>query len=128
MKNEEASGVVRRKLGDRRNRPRYDIVGDLWGTLETVLRLPLKNVGPGGALIESHVALPAESVHRLTFMFDGHDAATQVRVRHVKPMLGSDGRKTYLIGVEFLSMHPALAGQIDRWMSFGSDEVIDAEA
>ena len=119
---------MRGKLGDRRNRPRYDIVGDLWGTLETVLRLPLKNVGPGGALIESHVPLPAESVHRLKFMFDGQDAATQVRVRHVKPMLGGDGRKTYLIGVVFLSMHPALAGQIDRWIATGTDEVMDAEA
>ena len=70
---------MRRKLGDRRGRPRYDIVGDLWGTLETVLRLPLRNVGPGGALIESHVPLPAESIHRLTFSYDGQDASTQVR-------------------------------------------------
>ena len=71
---------VRRKLGDCRGRPRYDIVGDLWGTLETVLRMPLRNVGPGGALIESHVALPAESIHRLTFTYDGQDASTQVRI------------------------------------------------
>jgi len=98
-------------------------VGDLWGTLETVLRLPLQNVGPGGALIESHVALPAESVHRLTFRFAGQDAATHVRVRHVKPTVSSDGERTYLVGVEFLSLHPALADQIDRWTISGSDEV-----
>src|SRR4029453_2850157 len=79
--------TLRRKLGDRRGRPRYDIVGDLWGTLETVLSMPLRNVGPGGALIESHVALPAESIHRLTFSYGGQDASTQVRVRHVKPSI-----------------------------------------
>jgi hypothetical protein len=113
---------VKRKLGDRRIRPRYDIVGDLWGTLETVLRLPLKNVSPGGALIESHVPLPAESLHRLTLVCDGQDTAAQVRIRHVKPTLSMDGERTYLIGVEFLSLHPALVGQIDRWMLAGRDE------
>ena len=54
---------MRRKIGDRRIRPRFDIVGDLWGTLETVLQLPLRNVGRGGALIHSHVPLPSHSVH-----------------------------------------------------------------
>ena len=48
---------MRRKIGDRRIRPRFDIVGDLWGSLETVLRLPLRNVSRGGALIHSHVPL-----------------------------------------------------------------------
>ena len=118
---------MRRKLGDRRIRPRYDIVGDLWGTLETVLRLPLRNVSPGGALIESHVPLPAESVHRLTFRCDGQDAAAQVRVRHVKPSISIEGERTYLIGVEFLSLHPSLDAQVARWMSVeGSDMVAEA--
>jgi hypothetical protein len=114
---------VRRKLGDRRIRPRYDIVGDLWGTLETVLHLPLRNVSPGGALIESHVPLPAESVHRLTFRCDGQDAAAQVRVRHVEPTVSVDGERMYLIGVEFLSLHPALVGQVERWMEVDGGEI-----
>ena len=118
---------MRRKLGDRRIRPRYDIVGDLWGTLETVLRLPLRNVSPGGALIESHIALSPESVHRVTFRCDGQDAGAQVRVRHVKPTLTMDGERMYLIGVEFLSLHPALAGQVDRWTSVEGGEMV-AEA
>ena len=118
--------TLRRKLGDRRGRPRYDIVGDLWGTLETVLSMPLRNVGPGGALIESHVALPAESIHRLTFSYEGQDASTQVRVTHVKPSISLDGERTFLIGVEFLSVHPALVGQIERWMLDGNAEAAEA--
>jgi hypothetical protein len=117
--------VLRRKLGDRRGRPRYDIVGDLWGTLETVIRLPLRNVGPGGALIESHVPLPAESIHRLTFLCNGQDASTQVRVRHVKPMPTVTGDRTYLIGVEFLTVHPALVSQIGEWMTHVGSDVIE---
>ena len=84
--------------------------------------MPLRNVSPGGALIESHVALPAESMHRLTFSYDGQDASTQVRIRHVKPAISMEGERTFLIGVEFLSVHPALVGQIERWMANGDTE------
>jgi hypothetical protein len=110
---------VRRKLGDRRVRPRYDVVGDLWGTIETVLEMPLLNVSPGGALIECDLPLTPESIHRLTFSFDGQQAGTQVRVRHVEPIATRDGRRMYRIGVEFVSMHPTLAGHIARCMTNG---------
>jgi hypothetical protein len=119
---------VRRKLGDRRTRPRFDIVGDLWGTLETVLRLPLKNVGRGGALIHSHVPLPLESVHRLTFVSEGQDMSTQVRVRHVDTNVSADGERTYLVGVEFISATPALQAQIERWLLASEGNAAVAEA
>jgi hypothetical protein len=119
---------VRRKLGDRRNRPRFDIVGDLWGTIETVLRLPLQNVGRRGALIHSHVPLPLESVHRLTFQSDGQDVSTDVRVRHVQAQVSADGERTFLIGVEFMAAHPVLLQQIERWLATGDGEAAAAEA
>jgi hypothetical protein len=37
-----------------------------------------------------------------------------------------DGERTFLIGVEFLSVHPALVGQIERWMSDGDAEAAEA--
>lgn len=106
---------MRRKIGDRRIRPRFDIVGDLWGSLETVLRLPLRNVSRGGALIHSHVPLPSQSIHRLAFNSDGQDVSVPVRVSHVDTQVSADGERTYLIGVEFLSLQPALVEMIDRW-------------
>jgi delta 1-pyrroline-5-carboxylate dehydrogenase len=117
---------VRRKIGDRRNRPRFDIVGDLWGTLETVLRLPLRNVSRGGALIHSHVPLPSQSVHRLAFQSNGQDLSVPVRVSHVDTQVSADGERTYLIGVEFLSTQPALVELIDRWMAIGHGEAAGA--
>ena len=99
----EKETSVRRKIGDRRIRPRFDIVGDLWGSLETVLQLPLRNVSRGGALIHSHVPLPSQSVHRLAFNSDGQDVSVPVRVSHVDTQMSADGERTYLIGVEFLS-------------------------
>jgi PilZ domain len=113
---------VKRKLGDRRIRPRFDIVGDLWGTLETVLRLPLKNVSRGGALIHSHVPLPFQSVHRLALHSDGQDLSEPVRVSHVDTQVSADGERTYLIGVEFLSAQPALLELIERWLAAGQRE------
>ena len=112
---------MRRKLGDRRVKPRYDLVGDLWGTLETVLRLPLVNVSAGGALFESDVPLPAQSVHRLTFDCNGRSVSTEVRVHHVRHVTSDDGTAAYLIGVEFISPHPLLLGEIDRWTTAGSE-------
>ena len=113
---------MRRKIGDRRIRPRFDIVGDLWGSLETVLRLPLRNVSRGGALIHSHVPLPSQSVHRIAFTSDGQDVAVPVRVSHVDSQVSADGERTYLIGVEFLSTQPALLAMIDRWAIAGNGE------
>ena len=107
---------MRRKLGDRRIRPRFDIVGDLFGTLETVLRLPVRNVGRHGALIHSHVPLPLESVHRLTFQSDGQDVSADVCVRHVESEVSMDGERTFLIGVEFVMVPPVL-GRADRTLA-----------
>jgi hypothetical protein len=105
---------VRRKIGDRRIRPRFDIVGDLWGSLETVLRLPLRNVSRGGALIHSHVPLPPQSVHRIALQADGHELTVPVCVTHVDAQISPDGEQTYLIGVEFISAQPALLQLVDR--------------
>ena len=113
---------VRRKMGDRRIRPRFDIVGDLWGTLETVLRLPVRNVSRGGALIHSHVPLPSQSIHRLAFESAGQDVSVPVRVSHVDTQVSPDGERTYLIGVEFLSAQPALLELVERWLTAGEGE------
>jgi hypothetical protein len=117
---------VRRKIGDRRIRPRFDIIGDLWGTLETFLQLPLRNVSRGGALIHSHVALPSQSVHRLAFNADGREVSVPVRVSHVDTQISADGERTYLIGVEFLAEQPALLELIDRWAISGRGEAAGA--
>lgn len=110
---------MERRLGDRRGRPRFEIVGDLWGTLDTALSMPLLNVGRGGALVRAMVPLPPQSVHHVTVASDGVQTPTSVQVRHVRPMLGSDGREYFLIGLEFLTLPSALRAQIDTWTEDG---------
>ena len=50
---------MRRSMGDRRLRPRFDIVGDLAGTFDAAVVMTLRDVGRGGAQVESHINLPA---------------------------------------------------------------------
>jgi hypothetical protein len=114
---------MKRRLGDRRGRPRFEIVGDLWGTLDTAVGMPLLNVGRGGALVESSVPLAADSVHQVVVNCHGRQTATSVQVKHVRPIAGSDGAQHYLIGLSFLSMPAALLAQIDAWMDDGAQVV-----
>ena len=119
----DAESQVRRRLADRRIKPRFDIVGELAGTVETQLRLPIEDIGPGGAQFYSHLPLPAGSVHQLTLMSGRQEFSTQVRVRHVRQAKGANGEDAFAIGVEFLSMHPQLMAEIERLavLDAGSD-------
>ena len=116
---------MKRRLGDRRARPRFEIVGDLWGTIDVVVGLPLVNVGRGGALVHSSVPLATESVHQVSIDCDGQPTQTSVQVRHVRPVLGADGREQYLVGLAFLSMPAALIAQIDAWVGEGPAALAD---
>jgi PilZ domain-containing protein len=121
---------MRRGMGDRRLRPRFDVVGQLAGTLDASVSMALRDVGRGGAQVESLVQLPTGSLHRATFNCDGIEAAVQVCVRHVKPVFASTGEQRYLIGVEFVSPSAAVLELIERWLlihggesAFGAGEL-----
>lgn len=114
---------MRRRQGDRRVRPRFEVVGDLWGTAETVLRLPFRNVGLRGALLQSQVPLAVDSVYRIAWDVNAAEMFAEVRVRHVKETGGHDGQQTYLVGVEFVAPNPMLTEQIQQWLAAVSGQV-----
>ncbi len=104
----------RDRLGDRRGELRFEIIGHLWGSLESVEQLPLHDVGRGGALVESRRPLAQDSVHAMALRFGAeplHDV--RVRVRHVRPSQSGEG---YLVGLEFLDLDQAAVEQIDRYV------------
>lgn len=107
---------MRRRLVDRRKQPRFEIVGQLWGTMETVLRLPIVNVGLNGALLESYGSLPLDSIHHLAWDADGQDTSARVKVRRIERTPGGAGEPCFLIAVEFLDRDPILTTQIQRWI------------
>ena len=107
---------LRRRLADRRGRPRFEIVGEVWGRLDCIVALPLTNVSHGGALVHSDVPLSVDSEHHVTITCDGIPAPTKVRIRRVDPLAPKSGRPRYVIGLEFVSIGAALRAQIDSWL------------
>jgi hypothetical protein len=101
------------RLGDRRGDLRFEIIGQLWGSLETVERLPLRNLSQGGALVESRLPLNPEAVRAIRLAIGEHVNDIPVRVRHVTSEKSGDAER-YLVGLEFVEPSAAALAQIDR--------------
>lgn len=110
---------MKKRFGDRRLTPRFDIVGELWGNLEAVVRFRVDNIGPGGVLFYSDMPLPTDSVHQLTVSRGPREFTTQVQVRHVRATTGIRGEPAFAIGVEFLGIYPGLLDEIRQWSVAG---------
>jgi len=119
-----ANGVAgRRRDDDRRVQPRFEVVGDLWGTLDIPEPLPVVNIGTGGALIEADRPWAVGAVHSIVMANGEEVGRARICVRHVKQLDASVPR--FLIGVEFLSISPALAEQVTRWLALESDAALE---
>jgi hypothetical protein len=101
------------RLGDRRTDLRFEIIGQLWGSLETVEHLPLRNLARGGALVESRAPLNPETVRAVRLAFGDQINDIQARVRHVTSEIDGTGER-YLVGLEFIEPSVAALEQIDR--------------
>jgi c-di-GMP-binding flagellar brake protein YcgR len=100
-------------LGDRRARVRLEVVGALRGMLGLPASVRLLNISRTGALIETPMAVPLESIQSVHFTVNGEDVAVEAHVRHVRHV-EREGVPEYLVGVEFLSMPPALLHSIEQ--------------
>ena len=111
---------MQRKIGDRRIKPRFEIVGDLWGSVDVNASLTVVNLGRGGALLESPVALPPDSVHTMLALLDDESYTITARVRHSTATI-LRGRRAYLLGVEFLNASEAFDDFLTRQTALGND-------
>lgn len=117
---------MQRRIGDRRTKPRFEIVGDLWGSVDVTVGLRIRNLGRGGALVDSPVPLAPESVHAVRAVGTGESHPMTIRVRH-STATGQPGSRRYLLGVEFLNVTAALDDFLVRHVGLGNDS-ISAEA
>lgn len=109
----------RRRNADRRVQPRFEVVGDLWGTLEIEYPLPVIDISAGGALVKSDRPWAVGSVHAISIANGVEVGDAQVCVRHVRAAAGL--RQGFLIGVAFLAVSPALASEIAQWVAMNGD-------
>jgi hypothetical protein len=77
-------------------------VGELWGTLEWQDSWPLRNISPGGAMVESRRPLPLESLHAFSLSPSARMNAIHARVRHLTCLEPDHPQDGYLIGFEFV--------------------------
>ena len=111
-----------RRLSDRRGRLRFELVGELAATFRTVEVLPVCDISWKGALVESDIPLPVESVQTLRFVSAHLSAEITARVRHVTRGQSDDGSEWYRIGFEFLDLQPAMRAELSRLADEGFEQ------
>jgi len=110
------------RLGDRRNELRFEIIGQLYGSLETVEPLPLYNIGPGGALAESEISLTPDTACTVRLGVNGDTEDIEARVRHVRMVTGVNGLARYLVGLEFAGLGDRARRHIERLVAATSPD------
>ena len=88
-------------MSDRREQPRFEIIGRLRGSVATAEPVRVLNVSTGGALVEAPWTLPLESVVTIRMRSGAAQHDARVRVRHVRPSW--DDGKGFLVGLEFVA-------------------------
>lgn len=96
---------------DRRGHARFEILGRVWGTLETTATMTVYNISLGGALVASPVPLDTDSVHQIAVRRGSAQAAVHVRVRHARRDEAGEG--AYAIGMEFIELTPVLRALVE---------------
>jgi hypothetical protein len=100
--------------GDRRALVRLEIVGSLRGVLELTEVARIVNISDRGALVEAPIAVALESTQSVRLIIDGRPILVDARVRHVRRAAIEGDVPQYLIGVEFLSVPPALLRSVEH--------------
>lgn len=105
--------AYKERLGDRRAEMRFEIIGQLWGSLEAVHRLKLRNLARGGALVETATPPAPDQFRALRLGVNGAAHDIEVRVCHVTPRKTSEGDR-YFVGLEFIEPSAGALEGIDR--------------
>jgi hypothetical protein len=100
------------RLADRRNATRFEIVGELWGSVQALEPLRVCNLAPEGALVESVAPLPVGSVQPVRLIQGTRATDLRAAVRHLSPVYLAGGGRRYKVGLEFLNVDEDAARSI----------------
>jgi len=104
------------RLADRRIATRFEILGELWGSVQALEPLRVCNLAPGGALVESDSPLPVGSVHAIRLIQGAEATEVRAAVRHLSPTSDAGDGRRYLVGLEFLNLDLQATGRIGRML------------
>jgi len=116
------------RLADRRTATRFEIVGELWGSVQALEPLRVCNLAPEGALIESVAPLPVGSVQPIRLIQGTQTTELRAAVRHLSPVHLAGGGRRYLVGLEFLNVDERTAVWIGNLMDEHGERPVQDEA
>jgi hypothetical protein len=102
-----------RRLGDRREGLRMEVMGPLYGSLHIERSTHIVNVSATGILVRSSEPLVLQSRQNLRFSIDGREISIGADVCHVRAETNADPPR-YLIGLQFISPPSALVNWIEK--------------
>jgi hypothetical protein len=73
---------VERFFNDQRQRERIEILGDLHGEVMVFQPMTIREIGIGGALVETSFPLPLHSLHDIRLTLGDHSVVLKARVAH----------------------------------------------
>jgi hypothetical protein len=109
--------VKKASRAERRRDPRLDVLGELYGYIET-LNIPLivRDLSLGGCSIETHQPLESGSTQFIRIdVYDSLSVTVQARIAHSSRAVGADRPTRYISGLQFLD---ADRNQIGELLSF----------
>jgi len=116
------------RLADRRTTTRFEIVGELWGSVQALEPLRVCNLAPEGALVESVAPLPVGSVQPIRLVNGSQTAEVRAAVRHLSPVHLLGGERKYRVGLEFIQVDEQAAAWIGHWMNEHRADAVLEEA
>ena len=116
------------RLADRRSATRFEIVGELWGSVQALEPLRVCNLAREGALIESVAPLPVGSVQAVRMIQGSRTTEIRATVRHVSPVHLAGGGRRYLVGLEFLNLDDQTTAWIGQMLDEQPGQSIPDEA
>jgi hypothetical protein len=101
-------------LADRRMTSRFDIVGNPWGTLDSLEPMRVCDLAPGGMLVESSTPLAVGSVHQFDLIDGTITARVRAVVRHLSSPRQPGAVRRFLVGLEFQDLDAQSAASVER--------------
>jgi hypothetical protein len=116
------------RLADRRTATRFEILGELWGSVQATEPLRLCNLGREGALVESVAPLPVGSTQAIRLIRGTNTAEIRATVRHLSPVYLAGGGRRYLVGLQFMNLDEPATVWIEHMMNEQPKRSIPDEA
>ena len=104
------------RLADRRVAARFEILGELWGSVQALEPLRICDLAPEGALVESFAPLPVGSIQPIRLVQGTQTTEVRAAVRHLSPVYLQGGGRRYRVGLEFLNVDEQAATWIGSLM------------